>query len=213
MFDFDGTLAATNIDFALMRQRVIEVLKRHGAWSPELEDRRWTLEIIEAAAERVRAMGGDPGPMRAEAHREIERVEVEACARASLHEGVQEALRRLAAAGVAVGIITRNCEAAVRQIISRQDLPVDVVLTREKAPAVKPDPRHLLAALEALGATADQSAMVGDHVTDVQCARAAGAMAVAVAATSSTAEELWAAGAEFVGRSVPEVVDFLLQQV
>ena len=212
VFDFDGTLAATNIDFALMRRRAVAVLKRYGAWDPSIEDHRWTLEIIQAAAERLRASGRDPAPMIAEAHREIERIELEACQRATLHDGAEKTLRRLAAAGFALGIITRNCEAAVYTIISRYELPVSVVLPREKAPAVKPDPRHLLAALDALGAAPHQAAMVGDHVTDVQCARAAGAMAVAIAGTSSSPEDLRQAGAEYVARSLIEAADFILSR-
>ena len=212
VFDFDGTLAATNIDFAEMRRRAIDVLKRYGAWDPSLEEHGWTLEIIQAAAESLRAAGRDPAPIVAEAHREIERVELEACQRAELHDGAEETLRRLAEAGLAVGIITRNCEAGVRAIISRYELPVSVVLPREKAPAVKPDPRHLLAALEAIGAEPEEAAMVGDHITDVQCARAAGALAVAVAGASSSAEDLRQAGADYVASSLPEAGEFILSR-
>ncbi|MEE8393163.1 MAG: HAD-IA family hydrolase, partial [Rhodospirillales bacterium] len=37
----------------------------------------------------------------------------------------------------------------------------------------KPDPRHLLAVIEGLGATPGQSVMVGDNENDVAAARAA----------------------------------------
>ena len=212
VFDFDGTLAATDIDFGLMRRRAVEVLKRYGAWDAQLEEGRWTLELIEAAAERVAAAGGDPGPMVAEAHAEIQRIELEACERASLQPGAEEAVRRLVDAGVAVAIITRNCAEAVGRIMQRHPLPVTVVLPREHAPAVKPDPRHLLAALSRVNVRADEAALVGDHVSDVQCAKGAGALAVAVASGTSSPEQLREAGADFVAETLSEAVEFLLSQ-
>jgi phosphoglycolate phosphatase len=38
----------------------------------------------------------------------------------------------------------------------------------------KPDPRHLLAALDALGARSDAAAMIGDNENDAAAAHAAG---------------------------------------
>ena len=43
-----------------------------------------------------------------------------------------------------------------------------------KTPYVKPDPRHLTDVIAALGGTAAHSVMVGDSITDVEVARAAG---------------------------------------
>ena len=44
----------------------------------------------------------------------------------------------------------------------------------------KPDPGHLLAALDALGVAPGDAAMIGDSAADIGCARAAGVAAVAV---------------------------------
>jgi phosphoglycolate phosphatase len=43
-----------------------------------------------------------------------------------------------------------------------------------RTPYVKPDPRHYTDVIDELGATATHSVMVGDSITDVQLARAAG---------------------------------------
>jgi len=48
------------------------------------------------------------------------------------------------------------------------------VVGSDSAPAAKPDPRHLLAAIERAGGRPDQAVMVGDSVSDAESARAAG---------------------------------------
>ena len=44
----------------------------------------------------------------------------------------------------------------------------------DSAPAIKPDPRHLEAAIAAAGGSNDRAILVGDAATDAGAARAAG---------------------------------------
>ncbi|MBC7289695.1 MAG: HAD family hydrolase [Armatimonadetes bacterium] len=213
VFDFDGTLAATNIDFSLMRRRVVEVLKRHCAWDERLAQGLWTLEMIEAAADCMRRKGKDPAAMVREAYERIEAVEIAGCSGARLVDDAEPAMRRLVSSGLRLGIITRNCRRAVNMVLGRHDVPASVVLPRDDAPAVKPNPAHLLAACQALGCSPAETVLVGDHVSDVQCARAAGAIPVAVARASSSAEELAAAGAEYIAQSLTEATEWILRQM
>lgn len=211
VFDFDGTIADTRIDFALMRQRVAATLKTLGAWEDSLGEGRYVLEMVEAAATLAQERGLDPKIVFQAAEEQIRAIEYEACGRASLCDGASEALSTLKAAGLRIGLITRNCGAAVEMVLSRHPLPIDALLPRELASRPKPHPAHLLQALEVLQVEPRQAALVGDHVTDVQCARAAGvAVAVAVAGASSSAEELQAAGADFVAHHLGEAANFLL---
>jgi phosphoglycolate phosphatase len=210
VFDFDGTIADTRINFGLMRQRVAEVLEALGAWEEGLEG-RYVLEMVEAAVDVARQRGLDAQAVRAAAEEEIRAVEYEACGRARLCAGAAEAVARLKAAGLRVGVITRNCGAAVEMVLSRHPLPLDAVVPRDSVLRPKPHPAHLMEALNAMGVAPSQAALVGDHVTDVQCARAAKvALAVAVAGASSSPSELRAAGADFVACNLCEAADFLL---
>ena len=109
-----------------------------------------------------------------------------ACELAAL-SGAEEAyeasalLAWLRARGVAVGIVTRNSRAAVSMLLRRVPLPHDVLLTRDDVPRTKPDPAHLLAALDRLGVAPADAIMVGDHHMDIVAGRAAGLRSLAIA--------------------------------
>jgi phosphoglycolate phosphatase len=49
----------------------------------------------------------------------------------------------------------------------------DAVIGADSAPAIKPDPRHLQAAIDAVGGAMDRAILVGDSATDAGAARAA----------------------------------------
>ncbi|GAI94247.1 unnamed protein product, partial [marine sediment metagenome] len=173
VFDFDGTLAQTNINFGLMRDKVIEVATRWDVYR-ESAQQRYVLEIIDEARdilpdERSRAQ------FSREAEAAMQMVELVACSSAEPFEGVPEALGRLSECGYRIGIITRNCAGGVRAVMERHHIPHEVLLTRDDVENVKPAPDHLQQALAVLAVPAQRALMVGDHPTDIECGQAAGA--------------------------------------
>ncbi|HSE77021.1 MAG TPA: HAD-IA family hydrolase, partial [Alphaproteobacteria bacterium] len=91
------------------------------------------------------------------------------------YPGVRDTLARLAGAGFRLGVCTNKASRATRRLLD------DLALSRYFAavaggdgPARKPDPKHLLAVLDALGAAPETALMVGDSANDVHAARAAG---------------------------------------
>lgn len=212
VFDFDGTLAETRIDFALMRTRTREHIQAWGLWQPGMEDGRYVLEIIDLAAEGLEdALRREQ--YLAEASQVIEDVEMITCAGAEPFPGVPETMQCLGREGYGIGIITRNCRRGVEAVLGRHHLPHRVLLTRNDVERVKPDPAHLLAALDALEVPADRALMVGDHITDVECGRAAGAFTCGVLTDKTTREELLAAGADLVVESAAALAPVLCPQV
>jgi len=209
VFDFDGTLAETNIDFGEMRRRIYDLIRRWGLWDEDLGENRYVLEVIEAAAAKL-----DDAPQRADFARQAAQalvdVEMETCALAAPYAGVPEALQRLRDAGLKIGIVTRNCRECVDQLLKRHPLPHDVRLTRDDVELVKPDPAHLLAALAQLGVAPEHALMVGDHRSDIECAIAAGSRGVGVHLTGATAEHFAELGAEASYADVPAFVEDLL---
>jgi phosphoglycolate phosphatase len=129
-------------------------------------------------------------------------IEVQAADEADIHQGVLELLHWLQEKGVRVGIVTRNCRAAVDRILKKSALPYDVLLTRDEVELVKPAPEHLLAALRALEVEPRHALMVGDHPMDVRAGRLAGTRTVAVLTGYSPAE-----------RFAPESPDLILDRV
>jgi phosphoglycolate phosphatase len=169
LFDLDGTLVETQIDFAAMRREVRQLAARVGLPEEALAG----LDILEMVA-RIAQDADDPDGVRAEADAILTAIELAACAGAREMPGAMAMLEALATRGARVGIVTRNCRRAVTQILERVPLPHEVLLSRDEAPRVKPDPAHLRQAVEALGAPAAHTVIVGDHLMDVRAGKAAG---------------------------------------
>ena len=100
------------------------------------------------------------------------------------YAGAAEALTRLKNDGYALGVCTNKPQGPTREILDGLGLGryFSAVLGGDSLDGVrKPDSRHLLAAIERLGATPDRAVMVGDNENDVQAARGAGVPVIAVA--------------------------------
>lgn len=178
LFDLDGTLIDTHIDFPLMRAESLRFARAAGADVAGLEGLD-ILTIVERARQQIAAREGGEAArrFRAGAFSLLEEIEVSHCANPMEVAGAGELLRRLHERDVAVGIVTRNCRRVAERLIRDGGLTHRVLLARDDVPITKPDPAHLLAALKAMGWRLDQSAacvMVGDHWMDAQGGRAAG---------------------------------------
>ena len=100
------------------------------------------------------------------------------------YAGVADTLTRLTAEGFDLGVCSNRPYTGTMEILEATDLKqfFREVLGGDSLNGVcKPDPRHLLAAVHALGATAERAVMVGDSENDAGAARAAGVPFVAVA--------------------------------
>jgi phosphoglycolate phosphatase len=202
VFDFDGTLAATDIDFAGVRAELRSFYISHGVWDENLFG-RYILEMIDAVCSRLDATNADH--LRAESMAIVSRIESEACSRAEPYPGVPEALATLQERGYRLGIFTRNSREGCGLVLRRHPLPHSVLLTREDVANVKPHPEHLQEALLHLDCPPEQALVVGDHPTDAETAVAVGACAVGVLTTNATEETLMAAGARLVLGSAAEL--------
>lgn len=161
VFDMDGTLTRAIHDFAAIRQ-ALEIpaeadILAHLASLPadEAASRHaWLLEH-----ERALAEAAEPAP------------------------GAVALVRALHARGVRLGILTRNARSLARitlQSIGLLDcFAAEDILGRDEA-APKPQPDGLLQLAARWAVPAGQLVMVGDYRYDLDCARAAGALAVLV---------------------------------
>lgn len=209
VLDFDGTLVQTNIDFGKMRRRTVEQIRAWGLWEEGLDHGRYVLEMIDHSAGKLAADPGLQARYRAEAARMIEQVEMATCASARPFPGAVEALERLRSQGRKLGIITRNCRRAVVEILRHHRLPHDVLLTRDDVERTKPDPAHLLAALELLGVTPAEALMVGDHSMDIACGKAAGTLTCGVLTDPGHREQLERASPDLILPDVAALAELL----
>lgn len=219
VFDFDGTLATLTLDFALMRRRIAAHAAR---WLPRppTPNGQPVLEWIEALAleaevfSRGQTQDGQEARAAGTALKSgcaelVRSMELEAAKQGRLFPFVRPLLARLRGAGLGAAIITRNCGAAVRVVFPDAELSCDCLLAREDVSRVKPDPEHLLSALERLGTSASRALMVGDHPMDIEAGRRVGARTAGVASGSQSLAELRAHSPDYLARDASLLLDLL----
>ena len=96
--------------------------------------------------------------------------------------GVAGALTSLKAAGARLAVCTNKLTGLSVPILDSLGLApfFDSIVGADLAPAPKPDPRHLMTAVERAGGQIDRAIMVGDASPDAGTARAAGAHLILV---------------------------------
>jgi phosphoglycolate phosphatase len=98
------------------------------------------------------------------------------------YPGAIDALEALRAAGVALGLCTNKPHRAALAVLEGLGLAAyfDGVRGSDAVPHRKPDGRHLLEVIEAVGAVRENAIYVGDSETDLAAARNAGVPAILV---------------------------------
>jgi len=209
IFDFDGTLAFLNIDFPLMRERIISLIRHFGIEERAIRE-RYLLEIIDEVYPMIRekdSSGAEEFYDRA--HQILHEVELKAAEEGSLIPGAGGTLRTLRLWGIKVGIVTRNCEEAVRKVFPDIDDYCDAFISRDSVDKVKPHPDHLNSMLGALKVSGEEAVMVGDHIIDIQAGKKVGMKTVGVLTGRINREEFEKAGADYILRDVSEIYPLL----
>jgi phosphoglycolate phosphatase len=211
IFDFDGTLASLNIDFAAMRRQVYQIIESHGL-VPSQFDPLYILEVIDAvAAELACTDTARSARFSYAAHAAIVALESEAARHSGMLPGAVETLQALRRWGFKVGIVTRNSGVAVRTICTAIDQLCDVFLPRDAVRFAKPHPEHLQRALEGLHVSAHEAVMIGDGPIDIDAGKALGLMTVAVLTGGRGRQELLASQPDLILDSVADLIANLSQ--
>ena len=195
VFDFDGTLARLTLDFKAMneavRQAVLRVFPQAPPFTPP------ALEWVRACMQATNKQPDLSRLISARAEETLLAVEVAAAQKGALFPHTRPLLKTLSAQGVAAGVITRNCRAAVLTVFP--DLEAFCpLLAREDVPATKPDPTHLLRMLDILHVAPQDSLMVGDHPMDILTGKRAGAMTAGVTCGHCPQAQLLAAEPDII---------------
>jgi phosphoglycolate phosphatase len=205
IFDFDGTLAVLNIDFSAMRERVFDLMRRSGIHEEAIRE-KYLLEIIEEVYEML----WEKNPFGAErfyqeSHDILHEVEMKAAGKGRLIPGAVGTLKGLREKGIKVGIITRNCEDAVRRVFPEIDDFCDIFVSRNSVKKVKPHPDHLTRVMNSLKISGEEATMVGDHIIDIQAGKRVGMKTIGVLSGRTKKEEFEKAGADYILKDASEV--------
>ncbi|EAT12645.1 HAD family hydrolase [Bermanella marisrubri] len=147
IFDLDGTLVSSRLDFAY--------LKRELACPKNVD-----------LLEHVNHL---PEAQKVEAHRFIYNHEMEDAAQSSWLPGAQEFVDLCLSKKIPMAIITRNMRDAAMLKIQHNNIPIDLVLTRDDAPP-KPNPEGLLRVANKWRLNPDNIMYIGDFLYDIEAA-------------------------------------------
>ncbi|RYZ71825.1 MAG: HAD family hydrolase [Proteobacteria bacterium] len=151
VFDLDGTLIDSKIDFAGMRAELNCV------------DGDDVLSMIEAMA----------GAARLSALEIVHRHEQTAAQTSTLIEGAREFIEAARALKIPCAILTRNSRETALHCLDLHKIEVDLVVAREDSPP-KPDPSGLLMIAKHFGVEPSSMLFVGDYIYDLRAGLNAG---------------------------------------
>ena len=185
IFDLDGTITQPYFDFDAIREE-IGLAKDSG---PVLE-----------SMEKMTAQ------QRQDAEKILHYHEQKAVTESKLNANAKQTLSALRAAGIHIGVLTRNKRSNALAIASKHKLKFDAVIDREDGP-VKPDAFGVLRICEQFGVVPEETMLVGDYLFDLLCAKAAGAVAVLLA-NHSQADE-FAEHADFCIENISQILQII----
>jgi HAD superfamily hydrolase (TIGR01549 family) len=151
IFDLDGTLVDSGLDFDLMRREMGLV---------------GDVPLLEALREL-------PTERAALCWAILHEHERRGSQRATLFPGVREFLSALDQRGLWRGIVTRNSRGLTLATLERLEVQFHPIVCREDAPA-KPDPAAIWRICETWGIEPRQCVMIGDYRFDIEAGHRAG---------------------------------------
>jgi phosphoglycolate phosphatase len=212
VFDFDGTLAVLNIDFSSMREQIFDLMRQHGVFEEVIRE-RYLLEIIDEVYQILWTKASSYAEeFYQKAHQILHEIEMEAAEKGRLIPGTKATLKRLRRKGIKVGIITRNCEDAVRKVFPNVDSFCDVLVSRNSIKKVKPHPDHLTSTMKILNVLGEEAVMIGDHPIDIQAGKRVGMKTIGVLTGRIKGEGFEKAGADYILKKASEICTLLEKQ-
>ena len=186
IFDLDGTLVDSRLDFDAMRHEMglpagVPILEGL-ANIPDGQVRDRMLEVLRTHELR----GADESV---------------------LFEGVLEFLSHVNHVGISTAVLTRNSRETTERTLNRWGLSFSQIVTREDAPP-KPDPAGVRLIARRWGLPTHQIIVIGDYLFDLQADRRAGMRSVLFAPNETPT---FANEADFILRDFREAVKLLDQ--
>ena len=200
IFDIDGTLVDTNPSHVEAWRRAF---KRFGY---DIPTERIVVEIGKGGDKLVPSiLGGEVEKRQGDGLRRAQKEEFLAIAKREhfrVFPGVPELFRALKNRGIRTALATSSDDKHLGATLASAGVDLrsmaDVVVTKSDAEASKPAPDVVVAAVEKLGLSPAQCAMVGDTVYDAQACQAAGVVFIGVLSGGNSEAALLETGARAV---------------
>ncbi|MFI6229067.1 HAD family hydrolase [Micromonospora echinospora] len=212
LLDFDGPVCSIFAGYPApqVAAELVDVLRRHGVdVPPDLASEPDPLEVL-----RRTGATGDQGVTRVveDALCAAERRAVETAEPTPYGREVIVAARQ---AGMPVAVVSNNSPGAVSAYLAAHRLAayVSPVVGRAYADPgrMKPNPEPILQAVHALGVSPIRCVLVGDSMSDIEGARAAGVLVVGFANRHRKVDAFRVAGADVVVTTMGAIAEALIE--
>lgn len=174
VFDLDGTLVDSLPDLRAALNEMLRGLARRELSADEV--RRMIGDGTHAVVGRALRATGEIVDLENAHQRFLDFYQASPTRLTRLYPDVTTTLRSLIGSGARLAICTNKQQAATLAVLDGFNIAkyFEVIVGGDVVPFRKPDPRHLLTALEQLRVSPNESVMIGDNENDYAAARATG---------------------------------------
>ena len=213
LIDVDGTLVDSVPDLAWCVDAMLATLGRPARGGAAV--RNWVGNGVERLVERALTGKLDGVPAADDFQRAfpvfLELYAGNTSERSRLYPGVREALEHFRANGYALGCVTNKAARFTEPLLA--DLGIagyfSIIISGDTLPQKKPDPAPLLHAADFFGVAPEAALMIGDSVSDVKAARAAGFQIVCMSYGYNHGEDIRDAHPDAVVDTMTEILPLL----
>lgn len=215
VFDLDGTLVRSKHDYREMSRKVEDILRDAGVLEGGVSQPRRIWQIIRRGEEGMDDLGinrEDRKGIHERITEALNAVELLALDTVEPMTGSLETLRAVKELGLRIGVATRAGSPYAKRCLEITDLDgyVDALLARDEVDHPKPDPRHLLQVIDALGSSPHKVVYIGDTTTDLTTAMAADISFIGYASNEERAKRMREAGCEVFVSDLREIIDIIV---
>lgn len=213
LIDVDGTLVDSVPDLAYC----VDAMMSELGYPPrgETQVRDWVGNGVERLVRRALVGALDGEPAEADFARAyplfMELYAGNTSQRSFLYPGVRQGLDMLKDAGYPLGCVTNKAAQFTEPLLRDLGIHDDfsIIISGDSLAKKKPDPEPLLYAARYFGSAPGTSLMIGDSVSDVRAARAAGFQIVCMSYGYNHGEDIHTANPDAVVDSMTEILPLL----
>jgi len=211
VFDLDGTLVESKINYEKMGEQIKELLGRKGM-SEHIEDRRKAYQVIRGGAQTLLEFGLPKENLEStliELDQVMNNIELEALPTMKLKPNAIETIETLHGVGFKLGICTRSHREYADRTLEMYGMSdyFQAVVARDDTPHPKPDARQLLVTIDQVGAKPEETLYIGDTTTDLTTAKNADVDFVGYWRDEQWAQRLMDGGCEKIVKDLLEIIE------
>ena len=216
IFDLDGTLIHSAVDFIKLKKRTIKLLSQSGLPAEMFSMEMKTYEIMQYASKLLKDQRVKEEEITLTNRKVSEawnRIELESVDKTKPTAGAEKVIQTLRKRGLKIGVVTRGCREYAVEALKLTGLleSVDILIGRDDSSRPKPSPEPLMKAINKLNLRPDEAVMIGDNIDDAQCAFSAKVRFIGIIQRQQTIRTFEGTRFEAILTNLEDLLDILLK--